>query len=130
MENVDLSESAKTRTTTDKELQEMAEAVKELFQVKLKEFSPNDFVKVANLLGFHAHMKFDCENLLKPVAENYFTDIIGTNLQYAVEAYVWETHMPMTDDGHIVSGFFDTSKAVLPEGYVMDEKKRVLALRR
>lgn len=25
---------------------------------------------------------------LKPIAENYFPDIIGTNLGYAVEAYV------------------------------------------
>ena len=33
---------------------------------------------------------------LNPIAENYFPDIIGTKLQYAVEAYVWETHIPET----------------------------------
>ena len=47
---------------------------------------------------------------MKPIAENYFPDIIGTNLQYAVEAYVWETHVPMTEDGKIVSGFWDRRK--------------------
>jgi len=39
-----------------------------------------------------------CEGLVsvskKPIAENYFPDIIGTSLEYAVEAYVWKTHIP------------------------------------
>lgn len=35
-----------------------------------------------------------------------------------------------TDDGVLVSGFFDESKEdVLPEGYVMDEERRVLKRR-
>jgi len=78
------------------------------------------------LLGFHAHEKGGSGKVLKPVAENYLPDLIGTNLQYAVETYVWETHVPMTDNGAIVSGFFDTSKAELPEGYEMDEERKVL----
>ncbi|MCK5783913.1 MAG: hypothetical protein KAH06_05665 [Desulfobacterales bacterium] len=102
--------------TKDEELQELAEAVKALFRVRPKEFRSDDFVKVANLMGFHAHEKGGSGEGLKPVAENYLPDLIGTNLQYAVEAYVWETHVPMTDDGAIVSGFFDTGKAELPEG--------------
>ena len=96
--------------TKDEELQGLAEAVKDLFRMRLKEFRSVDFVEVANFLGFHAYKKCDSGKMLKPVAENYLPDIIGTNLQYAVEAYVWETHVPMTDDGAIVSGFFDMSK--------------------
>ena len=115
--------------TRDEGLQELAEAVKDLFQMRLKEFRSDDFVKVANLLGFYAHKKGSSGKGLKPVAENYLPDLIGTNLQYAMEAYVWETHVPMTDDGVIVSGFFDTSKAELPEGYVMDEARKVLIKR-
>lgn len=65
---------------------------------------------------------------LKPIAENYFPDIIGTNLEYAVEAYVWETHMPMIEDGKIVSGFWDRRKGEeVPEGYEMEEGGRFLS---
>jgi len=64
---------------------------------------------------------------LKPLEENYFADIIGTNLQYAVEAYLWETHVPMTEDGKIVSGFWDRRKGqALPEGYEMEGEGRFL----
>ncbi len=113
--------------TKDKDLPGLAEAVKELFRVKLNEFRPEDFVKVADLLGFNAYEKGDSKEVLKPIAENYLPDLLGTNLQNAVDVYVWKTHVPMTDDGAIVSGFFDTSQAEeLPEGYVMDEERRVL----
>ena len=116
--------------TKDEGLQGLAEAVKELFRVKLKEFRSEDFVKVADLLGFNAQEKCDSGKGLKPVGENYLPDLIGTNLQNAVDAYVWKTHVPMTDDGAIVSGFFDTSKAEeLPDNYVMDEERRVLIKR-
>ena len=108
------------------DLQALAEAVKDLFKVRLKAFRADDFVEVADLLGFDAHKKGDSGKMLKPVAENYLPDLIGINLQYAVEAYVWETHVPMTDDGAIVSGFFDTSKEELPEGYEMDDERKVL----
>lgn len=111
----------------DEDLQKLAEAVKELFQEKCEEFRSEDFVQVAGLLGFHAFEKAGSGETLKPVAENYLPDIISTNLQYSVEAYEWKTHVPMTEDGVIVSGFWDTRKGqALPEGYVMDEEGKFL----
>ena len=74
--------------TKDEELQGLAEAVKDLFRLRLKGFRSDDFVEVANLLGFHAHEKGDPRKVLKPVVENYLPDIISTNLQYVVEADV------------------------------------------
>ena len=68
----------------DEDLQKLAEAVKEVFRDSCGEFSPSDFIQVAGLLGFHAFEKGGSGETLKPVAENYFPDIIGTNLQYAV----------------------------------------------
>ena len=106
----------------DEKVMGLAQAVKALFKERCGDLKAEDFVKVADLLGFHAHKKTVSGERLKPIAENYFPDIIGTNLQYAVEAYVWETHVPMTEDGKIVSGFWDRRKGDgLPEGYEMEE---------
>ena len=111
----------------DEDLKRLAEEIKDLFRVKLREFKTEDFVKVAGLLGFHVYEKPGSGKTLKPVAENRLPDIIGTNLQYAVDAYEWETHLPMTEDEVIVSGFWDTSKGeVLPAGYVMEAGARYL----
>ena len=94
----------------DMEAMGLAEAAKGMFLEKFGEFKAEDFVAVADLLGFYAHKKTVPEERLKSVAESYFPDIIGTNLQYGLEAYVWETHMPMTEEGKIVSGFWDRRK--------------------
>ena len=106
---------------------EMAEKVRDLFQEYLGEFRSEDFVKVADLMGFYAVEKRKSEATLKPYGENYIPDIIGTNLQYAVDAYQWHTHVPMTEDGVIVSGFWDREKEKeLPAGYEMEAGGRFL----
>ena len=111
----------------DEDLQALAKAVKEVFQDNRGEFSSADFIQVAGLLGFHAFEKSGSGETLKPVAENYLPDIISTNLQYAVEAYEWESYIPMTEEGVIVSGFWDRSKDEgVPEGYEMDVSGRFL----
>ena len=111
----------------DVEMTELVEAVRGLFKERYGEFRAEDFVAVANSLGFLAYRKTVPGERLKPLAENYFPDIIGTNLQYAAEAYVWETHVPMTEDGKIVSGFWDRRKGqALPEGYEMEGEGRFL----
>jgi len=35
------------------------------------------------------------ETTPKMPAKNYFTDIMGINLEYALEAYDWITHYPI-----------------------------------
>lgn len=115
----------------NEDLKKLAEAVRDLFRVELKEFRSEDFIEVAGLLGFHADKKCNPGKTLKPVAEHCLPDIIGTNLQYAVDTYTWETHVPMTEDGIIVSGFWDNrDEAELPEGYRMDEKGSFLKKKR
>ena len=60
---------------------------------------------------------------LKMFAKNYFPDIIGINLEYALDAYDWEGWNPMTDDGITVTGFWDKSKGVpAQEVYELDER--------
>ena len=83
----------------DEEMIRLAAKVKALFEERRGGFRPDDFVKAADLLGFHVCEKSGPEEQLKPMAENYLPDIINTNLQYAVENYEWRTHLPMTDDG-------------------------------
>lgn len=46
------------------------------------------------------------------LAKNYFADIMGINLEYALEAYDWQDWCPMTDNGITVSGFWDKSKGI------------------
>ena len=111
----------------DEDLQVLAKAVKKVFRDNRGEFSLADFVQVAGLLGFHAFEKGGSGETLKPVAENYLPDIISTNLQYAVETYEWKTHVPITEEGVIVSGFWDRSKNEgVPDGYEMDASERFL----
>ena len=52
------------------------------------------------------------ETNLKMFAKNYFPDIIGINLEYALDAYDWEGWHPMTDDGVTVTGFWDKRKGM------------------
>ena len=61
----------------DMEAMGLAEAVKGVFKEKCGEFRAEDFVAVAELLGFYAHKKTVPEERLKSVAESYFPDIIG-----------------------------------------------------
>ena len=113
--------------TKGEETNELADEVRDLFREKLGEFRSKDLVEVAGLLGFYAYEKSGSGEMLKPIAENYLPDIIGTNLQYAVEAYEWKTHIPMTEDGVIVSSFWDGRKGEeLPEGYEMYKGARFL----
>jgi hypothetical protein len=57
----------------------------------------------------------------KPIAKNYFADMIGTNLNHTLEAYEWEEWRPLTDDGMTISGFWNSEKTKeLPPGYAMD----------
>ncbi len=52
------------------------------------------------------------ETKLKMFAKNYFPDIIGINLEYALDPYDWEGWNPMTDDGVTVTSFWDKSKGI------------------
>lgn len=107
---------------------ELADTVRALFRDRLGEFRAEDFTAVADLLGFHACKKTDPAEKLKPIAENALAEIIGTNLNHAVEAYEWRTHIPMTEDGAIVSGFWDREKEKEPpEGYAFDPERRFLS---
>ena len=75
-----------TAMTNDEDLRKLAQTVRDLFLMRLREFRSEDFVEVAGLLGFHAYEKPDSGKTLKLAAENCLPDIIGTSLQYAVEA--------------------------------------------
>ena len=67
------------------------------------------------------------ETTPKMLAKNYFADIMGINLEYAVETYDWQSWYPMTDNGFSVSGFWNSKdKKPIPEGYEMDRAQRVL----
>jgi hypothetical protein len=106
---------------------ETAEKIRDLFQKNLGEFRSENFVEVADLMGFHAVEKHKSEAPLKPCGENYLPDIISTNLQYALDAYEWKTHVPMTEDGVIVSDFWDREKEEKPPaGYEMEAGGRFL----
>lgn len=43
----------------------------------------------------------------KMAAKNHFADIVGINLEYALETYDWVGFCPLTDDGITVTGFWD-----------------------
>ncbi len=48
----------------------------------------------------------------KMLAENHFPEIIGINLEYALDTYDWEGWNPITDNGITVTGFWDKSKGI------------------
>jgi len=52
------------------------------------------------------------ETTPKMLAKNYFADIMGINLGYALETYEWQDWYPMTDNGITVTGFWDKSKGI------------------
>ena len=109
-----------------KKVIKLSEEVKALIEKKFGQFQSEHFVAMADLLGFHAYQKAGSGERLKLVAENCLSDIIGTNLQYALEAYEWKTHVPMTKDGLIVSGFWDRREKNLPVGYEKEIGGRLL----
>ena len=43
------------------------------------------------------------ETTPKMLAKNYFADIMGINLEYALEAYGWQGFYPMKDNGITVT---------------------------
>jgi hypothetical protein len=112
--------------TNNEKYPKPAEKVRDLFRKNLGEFRPEDFFKVADLIRFHAIEKHESETPLKPRGENYLPDIIGTNLKYAMEAYQWNTLVPMTQDGVVVSDFWDREKEELPAVYEMEAGGRFL----
>jgi hypothetical protein len=106
---------------------ELADKIRDLFRESLGEFRSKDFFQVAGLMGFHAVEKHKSGTAMKPRGENYLPDIIGTNLQNALDSYDWHTHVPMTQDGAVVSGFWVREKEKeLPEGYEMEAEGRFL----
>jgi len=65
----------------------------------------------------------------KMQAKNYQADIIGINLEYALETYEWRNLYPMTENGVTVTGFWDKRRdARMPDGYAMDGSGRFLVL--
>ena len=63
-------------------------------------------------------------------AYKHFPDIIGINLEYAIETYDWKTWRPMTADTVTVTGFWDLStEDKLPEEYEMDRSGRFLKMK-
>ena len=66
---------------------------------------------------------------LKMQAEKHLPDIVGINLEYALDTYDWEGWVPMTDNGITVSGFWDKKRDLqVPEGYVIDDSESFLIL--
>jgi len=111
-------------------LKELAESVKALFKKKRGDFRKDDFITVAGLLGFTAHQKEPSRKIPRPIARNYFADIIGPNLKHALEAYKWGEWRPLTDDGVTVSGFWDSRRSKKPPaGYEINASGKYSKLR-
>ena len=47
----------------------------------------------------------------------------------ALQTYEWSTRIPMTEDGMIVSGFWDSSRAPMPEEYELIMEGKALVKR-
>ena len=63
------------------------------------------------------------KNTPKMLTKNYFADIMGINIQYALETYDWQSWYPMTDDGITITGFWDKRKGIPdPEIYELDDR--------
>jgi len=69
------------------------------------------------------------ETTPKMLAKNYFADIMGINLEYALEVYDWQGFYPMTDDGNTVTGFWDKRKDV-PDSKIYELDERGLYVRK
>jgi hypothetical protein len=75
-------------------------------------------------------VKIVFETTPKMPAKNHFSEIIGINLEYALDVYDWEGWNPMTDNGITVSGFWDKSKdpqiTQIDADYKKEEKNKDL----
>ena len=75
------------------------------------------------LVSFLTKSKTDLPETPKMPAKNYFADIMGTNLEFALETYDWKDWHPMTDNGLTVAGFWDSrGHKPVPEGYELDKR--------
>ena len=75
------------------------------------------------LVSFLTERKSDLPKTPKMQAKNHLADIMGINLEYALETYDWQHWHPMTDNGITVTGFWDKRKGVPdPEVYELDER--------
>jgi putative methionine-R-sulfoxide reductase with GAF domain len=63
------------------------------------------------------------------MVKNYFADIMGINIQYALETYDWQGFYLMTDNGITVTGFWDKRKGV-PDSKVYELDERGLYVRK
>ncbi len=109
---------------------ELADAIKELFQSRRGEFRLEDLIEVLKEFRLAAIEKLPAHLAGKMYARNYFADIIGTNLEYALEEYEWEKWRPMTSNGITITGFWDSSKETeIPQDYVADKSGRYLKLK-
>ena len=113
------------------EIRNLAQAVQELFADKLGEFREEDFKAVAWELGFYAYSKSGPheQGKIMGLGDNNLPDIIGTNLQHALDYYEWRDQVPMTEDGMIVSGFWDSSREPMPEEYELIMEGKALVKR-
>lgn len=103
-------------------LPELAAAVRALFVAQRGTWRPEEFVGVANLLGFYAYAQGDTAEASQPLAANYFADLVGTNLAHALTTYAWGDWLPLTDDGVTIVGFWrEHGEQEWPTGYVMGE---------
>ncbi len=83
----------------DQDIKELAGMVKAMLEEQRGEFRPEDFVALARELGFEAFARSEPQKTPKLVGENHIPDIIGTNLEHALQTYEWSTRIPMTEDG-------------------------------
>jgi len=106
---------------------ELADAIKEIFKSRRGEFRIEDLIEVLKEFRLAAIEKRPAHLAGKMYARNNFADIIGTNLEHALEEYEWKEWCPMTINGITITGFWDLSKeAEIPEDYVADESGRYL----
>lgn len=87
----------------------------------------HDLIEVCRVFGLEALEKAPAQKIPKMLAKNYFADIAGINLQYALETYEWKGWRPITDDGVTVAGFWDSSKGPeVSQGYIADVSQKYL----
>lgn len=59
----------------------------------------------------------------KMMAENHFVEIMGINLEYALETYNWHGWYLLSDNGITVTGFGNKSEGVPnPDLFQLDER--------
>lgn len=108
-------------------VQELAQALRELFIGRNGEFDTEMFVATVRQLGFDPRPLPPPLATLKPLADNNLADLHGVNLAHALEVYDWQTWRPVTDDGITISGFWRIfGELDWPAGYELDASGRYL----